>query len=95
MNQEYYSRDHEDYYVNNDEEYPVIGTIEWLLMLILGMFPFVSFIMYIVFAFSKDTNPSKKTFAQWMLIVNIVVYALLVIVIVAIIMSGVLEELPQ
>ena len=87
MNREYNS--------NNEELYPVVSMVDWILMTILGSFPFVAFVMYIIFSISDNINPSKKSYAQLMLIMQVIHIVIGFIFVLFLISSGILDEIMR
>ncbi len=45
---------------------------DWLVTILITMIPIVGIIMFFVWAFSSNTNPSKKTWAQATLILVLI-----------------------
>ena len=54
---------------------------DWLVTYLLTCIPFVGFIMLLVWGFSSDTQPSKKTWAQatliWMAVMAVLWFVVL------------------
>lgn len=60
----------------DSRQYSPMTVGNWLLTFVILALPFIGFIMQLVWAFSEETHPSKKTFCQASLILLLIAMVL-------------------
>lgn len=66
-----------------------VSILDWVGTVLLMMVPCVGIIVYIVWAFSKDTKPSKANYCKAILIIYLALIVLYLVIIIAIVAIGI------
>lgn len=62
--------------MNSQKHFPPVPVSEWVITIFLMAIPLLNLILLIIWAFNKETNPSKANFAKAYLIIMLVIFGL-------------------